>query len=112
MPASSGTESGGAEPGPLTDRWSRETDEECAARYPVEVTFGPGATYLGTRDEAQGAVVWDAGTYRLEDDDQTLVMSTWTDELVSYPVHIEGDAMSLVDADGCRLTYRRLSPPS
>ena len=111
MPASSGTESGGAEPGPLTGRWSRETDEECAARYPVEVTFAAG-TYLGKRSDDQGAVVWDAGTYRLEDDGQTLVMSTWTDELVSYPVQLEGDAMSLVDADGCGVTYRRLSPPS
>src|ERR1044072_5393668 len=37
----------GQEPGPLTGRWWRETTDECAGRYPAEVTFAPGTTYLG-----------------------------------------------------------------
>ena len=57
-------------------------------------------------------VVWDAGIYRLEDDDQALVMSTSSDELVSYPLRIDGDTMSIVDADGCSVTYCRLDTPS
>ena len=91
----------------LVGRWVRESTDGCAERYPAEVTFNPGTTYLGVRGADQGMVVWDAGIYRLEDDGRTLVMSTSSDELVSYPVRFEGDAMSVVDADGCAVTYRR-----
>ena len=98
--------------GALAGRWVRESTDECAERYPAEVTFNPGTTYLGTRGADQGMVVWDAGIYRLEDDGRTLVMSTSSDELVSYPVRIEDDAMSIVDADGCAVTYRRADTSS
>lgn len=101
-----------AESGPLTGRWVRETNDQCAARYPAAVTFAAGTTFRATRGADQGMVVWDTGIYRLEDDDQTLVVSTWTDELVSYPVRIEGDTMSFVDPDGCGLTYRRADTPA
>jgi hypothetical protein len=100
------------EPGPLTGRWWRETTDECAGRYPAEVSFAPGTTYLGTRGADQGMVVWDAGIYRLEEDDRALVVSTSSDELVSYPVRIEGDRMSFVDSEGCEVTYRRAGTPS
>jgi hypothetical protein len=107
MPSASGRE-----PGPLTGRWRRETTDEYAWRYPAEVTFAAGTTFVGTRGADQGMVVWDAGIYRLEDDDRTLVVSTSTDELVSYRIRIEGDTMSFVDSDGCEVTYRRVDTPS
>lgn len=107
------TTSSGPGPGPLTGHWSRETTDACADSYPAELTFAPGTTYLGARGADQGMVVWDAGIYRLEDDDQVLVMSTSSDELLSYPVRVEGDSMSFVDADGCEVSYRRsAAPPS
>jgi len=99
-------------PGPLTGRWLRESADECAGRYPAEITFAAGTTFLGTRGEDQGMVVWDAGIFRLQDDDQTLVMSTSSDELVTYPVRVESDLMSFVDADGCGVTYRRADTTS
>jgi hypothetical protein len=104
--------SSGLEPSPLAGRWSRETTDPCAEGYPAEITFATGTSYLGARAADQGMVVWDAGTYRLEDDGRTLVVSTSSDELVSYPVQLAGDAMSFVDADGCAVTYRRVGPPS
>ena len=102
MPSSSRPDAGS-----LAGRWVRESTDGCAERYPAEVTFGPGTTFLGARGADQGMVVWDAGIYRLEDDGRTLVMSTSSDELVSHPVRIEDDALSIVDADGCAVTYRR-----
>jgi hypothetical protein len=107
MPSASGPR-----PGPLTGRWRRVTTDECAGRYPAEVTFKAGTTFLGRRGADQGMVVWDAGIYRLEDDDRALVVSTSSDELVRYPVRIEGDTMSFVDSDGCEVTYRRADKPS
>lgn len=107
MPSSSAPEAAA-----LTGRWLREATDGCAERYPAEVTFGPGTTYLGARGPDQGMVIWDAGIYRLEDGGQTLVMSTSSDELVSYPARIEDDALSIVDADGCAVTYRRADTPS
>lgn len=92
----------------LAGEWSRETEDECARRYPAELTFAEGTTYLGRRGEDQGMVVWDAGIYRLEDEGRTLVVSTASDELVSYPVRVETDVWSFVDADGCEVTYRRV----
>ena len=49
MPSSSHPDAGA-----LTGRWVRESTDECAERYPAEVTFNPGTTYLGTRGADQG----------------------------------------------------------
>ena len=92
----------------LIGRWLRLTSDEVAQRYPVEITFAE-ATYRGTRAETQGFILWDAGTYRLVDD-HTLILSTASDELVTYPVVLDGPSLLVRTADG-DVTFERAEPP-
>jgi hypothetical protein len=99
-----------ASPAPeLVGSWRKVDAPECAQKYPEVLTFSTG-TYRGARGPEQGFVWWDAGIYRLENP-RRLVVSTATDELVAYQMHLEGDALQIVDPDGCRFSYQRVSPP-
>lgn len=93
----------------LRGRWLRLTTEGYAEQYPVEVTFAVG-TFLGSRAEHQGMILWDAGIYRIEDD-QTLTLSTSSDELVTYPIAVEGTTLTVRTPDG-DVAYERVEPPS
>jgi hypothetical protein len=93
----------------LEGRWQRVSDEACAQRYPAEITFAE-ATYRGARAEGQGMIWWDAGIYRL-DDERTLVLSTATDEMVSYGVELDGHRLVVTDPDGCEVVFERTEPP-
>jgi hypothetical protein len=92
----------------LSGTWRKSTTSACAKKYPETIRFDV-STYLGTRGEGQGVVWWDAGIYRLEDEG-TLVLSTATDELVTYRVKLIGDNLDVVDPDGCSFSYRRAAP--
>jgi hypothetical protein len=92
----------------LQGQWRRLSTAACADRYPAELTFAL-ATYRGARGEGQGMIWWDAGTYRLVDD-QRLVLSTATDELVAYPVRLTDQRLMFTDPDGCEVTYERIDP--
>jgi hypothetical protein len=92
-------------PGDLLGTWRKITTSECAEKYPATISFSSG-TYRGARGPGQGMVWWDAGIYRLEDP-RRLVLSVATDELVTYDITVRGDQFDVIDADGCRLSYRR-----
>jgi len=101
------TDLSASEPQALQGRWRRVSTDECAGRYPVDLSIGPGSRYVGTRAADQGMVVWDAGTARMPDAG-TLAMSTASDEVVSYRLAVEGaDRFTVIDPDGCRVTYER-----
>jgi hypothetical protein len=51
-------------------------------------------------------LVWDAGTARMPDA-TTLVMSTSSDELVSYPVEVAAGRFTVTDPGGCAVTFER-----
>jgi hypothetical protein len=89
----------------LVGMWIKATTAECSDKYPDSITFS-GGTYRGTRGPAQGMVWWDAGIYRLEDP-KTLVLSTATDELVTYRIALQTDRFEFTDPEGCIVTYRR-----
>ena len=99
-----------ASPDPeLAGSWRKVDGPECAQKYPEVLTFGTG-TYRGARGAEQGFISWDAGIYRLEEPGR-LVLSTATDELVAYQLHVEGDVLQVVDPDGCRFSYQRIPAP-
>ena len=100
--------SGSAEPG-LVGSWRKVGSPQCAEKYPEVLTFSTG-TYRGVRGPEQRFVSWDAGIYRLENPGQ-LVVSTATDELVTYQMHVEGDVLHIVDVDGCQFSYQRVQAP-
>lgn len=99
-----------AKPAPtLVGRWRNAGDTKPDDRYPAEITFA-GATYRGSRAPDQGFIWWDAGTYELRDG-TTLVISTATDELVTYRVNLRGKRLVVTDAAGGSVTYERLEAP-
>jgi hypothetical protein len=103
------TDEPGVRPPALVGSWRKVDAPECAQRYPEVLTFAP-STYRGARGAAQGFISWDAGIYNLEDPGR-LVLSTASDELVAYQMHLEGDVLQLVDPDGCRFSYQRIPAP-
>ena len=92
----------------LVGNWRKLDAPACAEKYPDSLTFSPG-TYRGARGPAQGFVWWDAGIYRVEEQNR-LLLSVATDELVTYEIHIKGDTFTVVDPDGCRFSYQRVPP--
>ncbi|MDQ3279785.1 MAG: hypothetical protein M3Q69_00060 [Acidobacteriota bacterium] len=87
----------------LFGRWKRI---EGSAPYPEALTFHPDGNYRA--EATDGPTVWDVGTFRLSDDDaDNIVLSDWTDREVSYPVTAAGDEITLRDAEGRTLRYRR-----
>ena len=96
----------------LTGTWHKAESGSCADKYPDQLTFSTG-TFRGTRGSGQGFIWWDAGSYRLESETR-LVLTTATDELVSYEIRLEGEHLSVTDPDGCAFGYRRTptSPPT
>ena len=53
---------------------------------------------------------WDVGIYRL-DDARTLVMSTATDEMVTYSVSVDGDRLTVTVPDHGDVVFERIEPP-
>lgn len=93
----------------LVGRWEKSGTDVCAAKYPQTLEFAAG-TFRGTRGPGQGFVWWDAGIWRIETDNKVapqLVLTTASDELVSYAVTLRGDSFEVSDDQGCRFTYRR-----
>jgi hypothetical protein len=77
------------------------------SQYPAKLVF-ESARYRGTRAEGQGMIWWDAGTFRLVND-ETLVLSTATDELVEYRISLGGDRLEVTDPAGVTVIYERVS---
>jgi hypothetical protein len=92
----------------LVDNWKKLSTAECDKHYPDELEFHELATYLGKKGPDQPFIVWDAGTYQVADENH-LVMSTATDELVSYRFSISRDVLTFVDDEGCEFRYQRLA---
>ncbi|SFN49177.1 hypothetical protein [Mycetocola miduiensis] len=91
----------------LQGEWRNVTPGIETSQYPAKLVFDS-ARYRGTRAEGQGMIWWDAGTFRLADD-ETLVLSTATDELVKYQISLGGDRFVVTDPAGVTVTYERIS---
>lgn len=99
------TESEPDGPTPLVGRWQRTDADAATGRYPVELDMSTG-TFRGRRGEQQGMIWWDAGIYRFADPTH-LVLSTATDELVTYRVRLDGDRLEIETPDEGPVVYQR-----
>jgi hypothetical protein len=90
----------------LEGRWRKLTDDQALNQYPAEIRFAED-TYLGQRGDQQGMIWWDAGIYRL-DEPTTLVLSTATDEMVSYRMRLRGKRLSVEVPDKGTVVYERV----
>ena len=91
----------------LVGKWKKTATTECARLYPDELEFHELATYLGKKGPDQRFIVWDAGTYQIADENH-LVMSIATDQLVSYRFSISSGVLTFVDDKKCEFEYHRL----
>lgn len=106
------TEHGGG----LAGRWYRVTDPPPAvdpqavgfggdaSQFPAEIEFRNG-TYRGYKGPGQRFIVWDAGTYSV--DQGRLSISLANDALRVYPLERSGEDFTVVDALGRKTRYRR-----
>ena len=104
-----------AQPDPrsrLVGRWQKLTIDEALNQYPAEIKFAED-TYLGSRGDEQGMIWWDAGIYRIQDR-KTLVLSTATDEMVTYTMRLRGKRLKVDVPDKGTVVYERIedAPPS
>lgn len=99
------TESEANEPAPLVGRWRRVDADIATDRYPVELDVSTG-TFRGRRGQRQGMIWWDAGIYRFTDPTH-LVLSTATDELVTYPVRLGVDRLEIDTPDAGPIVFER-----
>lgn len=97
----------------VTGVWHQDeaTAPECARAYPATIRF-EGGRFSASRGPGQGFVRWDVGSYRIDGDG--IVLSTATDELVRYSFDLSNGVLTVLDADGCRIMFRRsaTAPPT
>ena len=94
----------------LVGHWQRVDPAATRDPYPVEIDFAE-STFSGRRGPDQGLIYWDAGIYRPEGR-TTLVLSTYSDELVKYPIMLDHLRLEVTTADHGVIVYeRKLEPP-
>ena len=99
--------SAGAEkPAPALHGRLERTDPGADDLFPAVIEFKD-ATYLASKAPGQGFIVWDAGTYTVDDESGSLTMSTATDSLETYSVVVGPDALEVTVGDGRTLRYER-----
>jgi hypothetical protein len=91
---------------PLIGTWQRSTRDACAARYAASLHIEANGLYTGTPEQAGEFTWWDAGTWRVNSPGQ-LALSVANDEVVTYRYTLTGDVLTITDAQGCRVAYRR-----
>ena len=90
---------------PLLGVWRKTTAAACAQVYPDEISFFE-HRFLARKGPEQAFVSWDVGGYEVTGPGE-IRMSTATDERVAYGFGLDGDELTFVDPDGCRVSYVR-----
>jgi hypothetical protein len=93
---------------PFFGIWRKTASDVCAEAYPDEIEFFE-HRFRGRKGPGQGFVRWDVGAYEVPGPGEIRI-ATATDERVDYAFTIEGDELTFVDPEGCRLTYTRAAP--
>ena len=93
----------------LTGRWRKVSSSECSAPYPELLELEAGGRYSGW-NEAPSAFhpIWDRGGWEPAGPDR-LWITLANDARREYAVILagEGNAVTFVDGDGCRIEYAR-----
>lgn len=93
----------------LEGRWRKLTTDAALDEYPAEITFAAD-TYLARRGPEQKMIWWDAGIYRVQEP-ASLVLSTATDEMVTYAMQRKGNRLMIEIPDLGTVRYERMEGP-
>jgi YD repeat-containing protein len=90
----------------LIGSWHKAGDVACAAGYAAHLRIEAGGLYFGSTEPPGEFTWWDGGTWRVIAQGQ-LALSTANDAVVLYTYTLQDDTLTIVDAAGCRFSYRR-----
>lgn len=90
----------------LVGKWSRTTEASAANGYAAHLRFEPSGLYFGQGDSPGAFTWWDGGTWALRGPGQ-LALSTANDAVVAYAYVLDADTLTITDASGFRIAYRR-----
>lgn len=90
----------------LPGSWRKQAQTACAEQYAATLRFEENGLYVGTAEPVGAFTWWDQGTWEIRGP-TTLALSTANDEVVSYRIELLGDDLSITDAAGCTVRYRR-----
>jgi hypothetical protein len=90
----------------LLGAWERTADAACAAQYAAHLRFEPNGLYFGTTEPPGGFTWWDGGTWSVAAPGR-LSLATANDAVLTYDYDTMGDRLTITDAAGCQVIYRR-----
>jgi hypothetical protein len=93
--------------GDIVGAWTLVATEGCDATFPSTIELLDGGIYLAPSGPVEGAV-WHGGDWTLVAG--VLSVMAADDEMLAYDASVGGDLLRLT-RDGCRVDYRRTSPP-
>jgi hypothetical protein len=91
----------------LVGKWKKVSTGKCDEAYPDEIEFFERPRYLGKKGPGQGFILWDAGGYKVMDNNQVKIEIA-TDEQVPYKFSISENILTFTDREGCEFRYRRV----
>ncbi|WP_044870365.1 hypothetical protein [Pseudomonas sp. LFM046] len=90
----------------LVGNWSRTTEASAANGYAAHLHFEAGGLYVGLGDTSGAFTWWDGGTWAQRGPGQ-LALSTANDAVITYAYALDADILTITDALGLRVAYRR-----
>ena len=90
-----------------TGRWRKVSSSDCSAPYPELLELEAGGRYSGWNEApSEHHPIWDRGGWEPAGPSR-LRISLANDATREYAVSLEGDSLTFVDPDGCRIEYER-----
>ncbi|MDH4562659.1 hypothetical protein [Pseudomonas sp. BN411] len=90
----------------LVGQWRRSTEAAAAKGYAGHLHFQANGLYFGQASPPDTFTWWDGGTWAIHAPGR-LALSTANDAVVAYSYQVDHDTLTITDASGCRITYRR-----
>ncbi len=91
----------------LVGQWHRSSVTADATGYAGYLRFAADGLYAGQADPPGAFTWWDGGTWATRAPGQ-LALSTANDAIVTYSYELDSDTLTITDASGNAVIYRRV----
>lgn len=90
----------------LVGAWRKVGSEACALGYAALLRVDANGLYFGESGQPGQFTWWDGGTWEVRAPGK-LALAIANDAVVTYDYALDGDLLTITDAQGCRFRYRR-----
>lgn len=90
----------------LIGNWQKTDGPDCSRIYPDRIRFEDSGLYFAEQDKPGVFTLWDVGTFEVSGPDR-IRLSTATDAVLTYSIHMRADEIRIRDPDGCEFGYRK-----